>query len=305
MANVPIPICHRKGLLIEVEAISVEGGDLLDRSGNFAPLGSAPNILGRQAAGRVVETGAEVSGFVVGDRVVAVRPNGSYAEYFAAPAKTAWRIPNDLDPARAAAVPVAFGTAHDALTHYAGLASGETVLIQGGTGGVALAAIQLARSMGASLIAASGSSDDRLAQLIPFGLDVAINYKTADVASKAMGLTEGKGFDLVLDMIGGDTMQSSLLSLGRGGRLVAVGQASRAPVQVDIANIYNRGLRVSGLKLDIASERLRRSIDGLLQSCTTGRLTPVIDRTFPLENAAEAHAYVEGRNAFGRVILLP
>lgn len=303
--DVPLPACHRKGILIEVEAISVEGGDLLDRSGNFVPLGPPPNILGRQAAGRVIEVGAEVSGIAVGQRVVAVRPNGSHAEYFAAPAKTAWLIPDELDSVHAAAIPIAFGTAHDALTYYAGLVGGETVLIQGGTGGVALAAIQLARLLGARLIVATGSSDSRLAQLTPFGLDVGINYRTTDVVSKAMELTEGKGFDIVLDMVGGDTMQSSLLSLGRGGRLVAVGQASRAPLQVDLANVYNKGLRVSGLKLDIASDRLRAAIDWLLQACATGRLKPVIDRSFALDEAAAAHAHVESRNAFGRVILLP
>ena len=303
--DVPEPVCHRKGVLIRVEAISIEGGDLLDRSGNFAPLGAGPRVLGRQAAGEIVEVGAEVEGFEIGQRAVAVRPQGSHAALFAAPIRTTWAIPGGLSTIQAAAVPIAFGTAHEALFHYARMEPGEVVLVQAGAGGVGIAAIQIARRNGAGLILATGSSDERLARLKALGLDHAINYRDTDVAAEVMRLTGGKGADIVIDTVGGDTLQGSLMAMARGGRLVASGQASRARVVLDLANLYAMGVTLLGLKLDIASQRVHEAVAQLLEACGQGHYQVAVDRTFAMEEVAAAHAYIESRKAFGRVVLIP
>jgi len=301
--EVAVPTCHRKGILIGVEAVSVEGGDLLDRSGNFAPLAAEPLIIGRQAAGVILEVGDDAPGFKVGQRAVGVRPNGSHAEIFAAPARTSWLIPQALSTEMAAALPIAFATAHDALHHYGRLQAGETVLIQAGASGVGIAAIQLARTAGAGLILATGSSDERLARLRAFGLDHGINYRTANLAEEVARLTSGRGVDVLLETVGGDSMQASIDSMARGGRLVAIGQASRAPVLVDLKQIYARGIILSGFRLDIASDRIHGAVTAILAQAARGEVEVVLDRTFSLEDTAAAHAYVESRAAFGRVIL--
>jgi len=303
--DVPDPVCHRKGIVIRVEAVSVEGGDLLDRSGNLSAVDPCPHVVGRQAAGVVVEVGSEVEGFAVGQKAVAARPNGSHAELFAAPARTSWVIPDGLETFKAAAVPVAFGTAHEALFHFGQMQPGDTVLVQAGSSGVGLAAIQIARRAGAGRILATGSSDERLARLRPLGLNDAINYRRVDVAEEVRRLTDGKGVDIVIDTVGGDTMQGSIQSLAFRGRLVAAGQASRAPVNVDLARLYTQGLTVVGLKLDIAGPRVHGIIGDLLAGCARGDYQVFLDRSFPLSEAAAAHAYIENRSAFGRVLLIP
>jgi NADPH2:quinone reductase len=286
-------------------AISVEGGDLLDRSGNFAPLGSSPQVIGRQASGIVESVGEEAAGFSPGQRVVCVRPNGSHAELFAAPARTTWPIPDGLSFEEAAAIPIAFATAHDALHHFGLLSPGEAVLIQAGASGVGLAAIQLARLHGAGRILATGSDDTRLERLRAFGATDLINYRRSDPAGEVVRLTAGQGVNVLLDTVGGASLQASLASMARGGRLVAIGQASRAPLTVDLKPLYDKGIFLSGFKLDIASPRVRDTVREMLQAAASGILRVVIDRTFPLEDAALAHIHVESRRAFGRVVLVP
>ena len=303
--TVPDPVCHPKGVLIRVEAISIEGGDLLDRSGNFAPLGSEPLVMGRQAAGRIIEVADQVEGLEVGQRVVAVRPNGSNAEFFAAPARTVWPVPDRLDLIRAATVPIAFGTAHEALFHYAQLQRGETVLVHGGGGAVGQAAIQFARRHGAGLIIATGSDSARLASLDGLGLDQALNHQACDVAAEVLRLTDGPGAPVIVDAIGGPMMQALLSAAGRGGRIIAVGQASRQPVVVSLADLYRMGLTLKGLKLDIASSRVHAAITAALNGCAAGDYVVAVDRTYPLSEAAAAHRHIESRRAAGRTVLLP
>lgn len=303
--DVEPPLCHPKGMIVSTEAISVEGGDLLDRSGNFAALDTIPRVLGRQAAGTIIEMGTEVTGFHLGQKVVAVRPSGSYAELFAVVPRTCWVVPEGMDVMRAVAVPIAFGTAHDALFHYAGFQPGETLLVQAGASAVGIAALQIGRLHDAGMMLTTASSDERLAYARHFGVNHLINYQQTDVVEAVMRFTNGRGVDIVLDLVGGTTLQGSLRVIARGGRIVALGQASRVPALLDMTNFYHTGATIRGLKLDIASPRLHCSITSLLEDCARGTYEVIIDRVFSLSDAAEAHAHVESRSAIGRVILCP
>src|SRR3989337_982291 len=194
--DVPDPQCRAGGVLVEVMAISIEGGDVLNRAGGEMP--AKPHIVGYQCAGVVREVGPQVSDRTADQRGVAVMPFGSHASMAAVAAAQTWLVPDGLDIEAAAAVPVAWGTAHDCLFEFGLLQKGETVLIQAGSGGVGLAAIQLAKRAGATVLA-TASSDDKLGRLKEFGLDHGINYRTSDFAAEARRLTGGRGVALAVD----------------------------------------------------------------------------------------------------------
>src|SRR5476649_150766 len=180
--DVPDPHCASNGIVIKVEAVSIEGGDTLNRQGGA--LFTKPHIVGYQAAGEVVAVGAEVKEFKLGDKAVTTGFNGSHAELRAVAARTAWKIPKGCDVKLAAAVPVPFGTAHDCLFEFGRLKSGEIVLVQAGASGVGVAAIQLAARAGAAMVLATASSDARLERLKDLGLTHGINYSRDDVPSE-------------------------------------------------------------------------------------------------------------------------
>ena len=292
------------GIIIRVEAVSIEGGDTLNRQGG--PLITKPHIVGYQAAGEVVAVGAEVKEFKIGDKAVTTGFNGSHAELRAVAARTAWKIPKGCDVKLAAAVPVPFGTAHDCLFEFGRLKSGETVLVQAGASGVGVAAIQLAKRAGARVFA-TASSDERLERLKALGLDAGINYKTSDVVQSVMKLTDNKGVNLVVDSVGGSTLQGSILSLGYRGRVSMVGAAGREPMRVDVGSLMGGNRSLSGVFLgaEIATDRVHDMIQGLVNEVAAGTLKVLIDKTFPLSEAAAAHTYIESRKAVGRVLLLP
>jgi NADPH2:quinone reductase len=302
--DVPDPELHRKGLVIRVEAISIEGGDTLNRAGG--PMFGKPHIVGYQAAGEVIAIGEEVQGFSLGDKVATSGGYGSHAELRAVPARTAWKIPAGLDPRHASVMPVAFGTADDCLFEFGRLKAGETVLIQAGAGGVGLAAIQLAKRAGARVLA-TASSDERLERLKPYGLDEGINYKRDDVVKEVRRLTDNKGVNLVVDPVGGSTLQGSILSLAHRGRISLVGQAGREPSRVDVSPLMggNRSLTGVFLGAEMGTDRVHDNIQRLIDEAARGELKVVIDREFPLSEAAAAHAYIESRQAVGRVLLIP
>lgn len=302
--DVPDPEVHPRGVLVEVEAISIEGGDTLHRL--RGPLPRVPHVVGYQCAGTIREVGAEVEDRHEGQRVVATMPHGSHAELASVPAGSTWPIPDALTTQTAACVPIPFGTAHDCLFEFGHLAAGETVLVQAGAGGVGLAAIQLAARAGATVLA-TASSDDKLARLADHGLDHGINYATSDVAAEARRLTDDRGVDLVVDSVG-TTLPGSIQALAYRGRISYVGNAGRDSTRIDVAPLMARNLRLQGVFLGgelAAGDRARHMIAGLIDDVAAGELTVVIDRTFPLAEAAAAHAYLEDRRAFGRVVLLP
>ncbi|MCK5911356.1 MAG: zinc-binding alcohol dehydrogenase family protein [Caulobacter sp.] len=302
--DVPDPVCHPQGVVIRVEAVSIEGGDTLNRGGG--QMAGSPHIVGYQAAGEIVEVGAEVSHLKVGQKVVTVNAFGSHAELRAVPARNAWPIPDGFDIQKASAIPVPFGTAHECLFGAGRLKAGETVLVQAGAGAVGLAAIQLAKKAGAAVLA-SASSDARLERLKAFGMDHGINYSRDDLVEQVMGLTGGKGVDLVVDPVGGATLAGSLGALGYRGRVSLVGNAGREPMKVDVSSLMagNRSLTGVFLGAEIMTDRVHDMIQDLIEQAARGELKVLIDRTFPLSEAAAAHAYIESRQAVGGVLLIP
>ncbi len=291
-------------VLIEVEAISIEGGDTLNRLGG--EMAGVPHIVGYQCAGTIRELGAKVSDRQVGQRVVASMAYGSHAELVAVPAASTWPVPEDADLVAAACVPIAFGTADDCLFEFGGLSAGETVLIQAGAGGVGIAAIQLAKRAGATVLA-TASSSEKLERLKEYGLDHGINYVEQDFADVARELTGGQGVNLVLDSVG-STMPGSIRSLAYRGRISLVGNAGRDQKPVDLSPLMFGNQSVHGVFLGMELLTGRRAYDNiarLIAEVAAGDLQVVVDRTFPLAEAAAAHAYLEDRRAFGRVVLVP
>jgi len=303
--DVPDPQCHPKGIVIRVEAVSIEGGDTLNRF--RGALMTKPHVVGYQAAGEVIEVGSEVDGFKVGDKACTTGAFGSHAELRAVPARTAWKVPAGLDVKHAAVIPVTFGTADDCLFEFGRMKKGEVVLVQAGASGVGVAAIQLAARAGASMVLATASSDARLERLKDFGLTHGINYRTHDVVQEVMRLTDKKGADVIVDSVGGPTLQSSILSLAYRGRVSMVGQAGREPMTVDVGSMMGGNRTLSGVFLgaEIMTDRVHDNIQRLIDDVARGELKVLIDRTFPLSEAAEAHRYIESRQAVGRVLLIP
>ena len=302
--DVPDPVCHPKGVIIRVLAVSIEGGDTLNRW--RGPLVTRPHIVGYQASGEIVEVGSEVTHLRVGQKVATVDGFGSHAELRPVPARNCWPIPDSLDPRHAAVIPVAFGTAHDCLFEFGRLKAGETVLVQAGASGVGLAAIQLAKRAGARVLA-TASSDARLEKLKAYGLDHGINYTKDAVPEAVMKFTDNKGVNLVVDSVGGPTLQGSIQSLGYRGRVSMVGQAGREPMVVDVGSLMGGNRSLSGVFLgaEIMTDRAHDMIQGLIEDAAKGDIKVVIDREFPLSEAAAAHAYIESRQAVGRVLLIP
>ncbi len=302
--DVPDPVCGPGEVMMRVEAISIEGGDTLNRAGGEMP--AVPHVVGYQCAGEVVEVGRDVADRSVGQRVVATMLWGSHAELAAVPSMLTWPIPDGADVIAAACVPVAFGTADDCLFEFGHLKSGETVLIQAGASGVGVAAIQLAKRAGATVIA-TASSDARLEPLRDLGLDHGVNYSDPHWVDGVRALTGGRGVDLVVDSVGGAVLAGSVRSLAYRGRAISVGNAGRDRRPLDISMLAMGNQSITGVFLgaEIATPRAQAMIGRLIDDVASGALRVVVDRTFPLAQAADAHAYVESRRAVGRVVLVP
>jgi len=302
--DVPDPACDPSGIVIRVEAVSIEGGDTLNRAGGA--LASRPHVVGYQAAGEILEVGREVRGLGVGDKVTTVHVHGSHAERRAVPARNAWRVPAGADVREAAAVPIPFGTADECLFEFGRLRAGETVLVQAGASGVGIAAIQLAKRAGATVIA-TASSEAKLERLRAFGMDHGIDYRTRDLVAEVKRLTNGRGVNLVVDPVGGTTLQQSLASLAYRGRVSLVGRAGRENVKHDVTSLMAGNQSLTGVFLgaEIVTDRVHDMIQRHVDDVAKGALRVAIDSTFPLREAAAAHRHIESRQAFGRVLLIP
>jgi NADPH2:quinone reductase len=296
--DVPDPSPGPGEVLVRVEAISIEGGDTLNRLGG--DIAQAPHIVGYQCAGTVIGAGEGVAGLAEGDRVVTVGLDGSHAELRAVGEPFCWRIPAGLTTEEAACVPVPFGTADDCLFEFGRLQTGAC--------GVGIAAIQLAKRAGATVLA-TASSRDRLERLVPLGLDHGIDYTTEDFVEAVRRLTGGSGADVIVDSVGGSTLQKSLHCLAYRGRCISFGDAGREqPDKLDISTLRANNQTLVGYFLGaelFLGPRAHGMIAVHLNDIAAGLLQVVIDRRYPLEQAADAHAYIESRQAFGRVVLVP
>lgn len=302
--ELPDPEIGDDTVLIRTEAISIEGGDLLNRL--ISPPATVPFIPGYQAAGTVVAVGKGVTLFAPGQRVVAFNWNGSHAELFAAPEHYTYAIPDLLDTMLAAAAPIAFGTAHDALITYGELQPGETVLIQGAAGGVGIAAVQIAKKAGAVVVGTS-SSRERLEALREFGLDHGIDYREEDIAERCMEITGGKGVDLALDLAGGKGKDLLVKALRPHGRYGAIGASTGEIPSFSFFELIGERLNVYGVSLgqEMHTQRVRDMVDSVLQRLVDGAYRMPIDKVFALADADAAHRHVAGGHPFGRVLLKP
>ena len=298
------PVCFPGGVLIQVEAVSIEGGDTLNRLGGEMP--AVPHIVGYQCAGTIIEVGDGVTDREVGQRVVASSFYGSHAEKFATLAMMTWPIPDDADLVACACVPIAFGTASDCLFEFGRLQAGETVLIQAGAGGVGTAAIQLAKRAGATVLA-TASSPERLERLSELGMDHGIDYTKDGWVDEVRKVAGGWGVNVVVESVGGKILDGSIACLAPRGRAISVGSAGRDPQLLDISNLApgNRSLTGVFFGAEIGTERVQKLITDLIADVASGALKVVLDRTFPLSEAAAAHEYIESRQAVGRVVLVP
>jgi NADPH:quinone reductase-like Zn-dependent oxidoreductase len=304
---------------IRVRAAGVNFADILARIGLYPDAPQPPVVVGYEVAGVVDAVGSGVTSPHEGDRVVALTRFGGYADYVVVPASQAFRFPDGLSDAEAAAVPVTYLTAALALYRMAALTCGETVLVHNAGGGLGIAATQLARLRRATVIGtASAHKHDALRS---FGVDHAIDYRHADVEKEVKRLTKGRGVDVILDPIGGASFGASYRMLAPLGRMVMLGISSMsgekrnawrvlrswwAMKSFDPLSLINRNRGVYGLNIGhLWDERrqLQPLMDLMLAELSAGRLVPIVARTFPLERVADAHRFIQARSNIGKVVL--
>ncbi len=320
MRERPDPSPGEGQIRIRVRAAGVNFADILARLGLYPDAPKPPLVVGYEVAGTIDQIGRAVTGFSDGDRVVALTQFGGYADTVVVDAARAFHFPDALSDAEAAAFPVNYLTAALALYRMAALAPRETVLVHNAGGGVGVAAIQLARLRRATVIGtASAGKHDALRS---FGVDHAIDYRHADVTAEVMKLTRGRGVDVILDPIGGDSFTASYRMLAPLGRLIVFGLSAAAPGErrsfwraarawlatprFDPLSLINRNHGVFGLHVGhLWSERpqIAPLIEMLVSELRAERLTPVVARTFPLERAADAHRFIQSRANIGKVVL--
>ncbi|NYF30619.1 zinc-binding alcohol dehydrogenase family protein [Sphingopyxis sp. JAI108] len=303
LVDAPDPDVAPGEVLIRVEAISIEGGDLISR--HSTPPRAPGHILGYAAAGTVLAVGDDVMDRKVGDRVTSWNLEGSHAELRAVPWRQTWLLPPDVGVAQAAAIPIGFGTAHYCLFTRGGLSKPSSVLVQGAAGGVGIAAVQLARAAGANVIAVA-RGEDRAKKLAELGASRIIDPSVEPVAAAVREVTGERGVDLVIDPVG-STLATSLDVLRDEGTLVAVGNAGGASLTADLWPAVQRNQSIHGVFMGPLLTRpvVRDAVDTMLADLSKNRLVVPIDRRFPLSEAAAAHRYAENERVFGRIILIP
>ncbi|HTE83622.1 MAG TPA: NAD(P)H-quinone oxidoreductase [Dehalococcoidia bacterium] len=301
--DVPKPVPGPGEVLIRVRAAGINRGDLGRRAGVYRGGGELPLIVGWDIAGDIEALGPNVSGPQQGARVAARIPQGGYAELAVAPAAWAIPIPDGVSYEQAASLPVAYLTSWFALKHHGSLKAGESCLVQAGASGVGVAGIQIARGTGARVFATAGT-EEKVALARRLGAEVAINYSTDDFVQVVMDQTRGRGVDVVLESVGGDVLTRSVEALAPFGRLVCVGNSSRQPAPADLTQLLTKRISLFGFYLG-AEQGTGAALSELLDLVSTGRIEAVIDRTFPLSAAAEAHRYVGSRSNLGKVLLIP
>ncbi len=307
LAERPVPALKPGELLIRVHAAGINRPDVFQRLGQYAPPPGAYDLPGLEVAGEVV--GGELAGspFKLGDMVCALVQGGGYAEYCAAPFEQCLPMPKGLSALEAAALPENYFTVWSNVFDRAGLAAGETLLVQGGSSGIGVTAIQIAAALGHRVFATAGS-DDKCRACEALGAERAINYRSEDFAEVAKALTGGRGVDVILDMVGGDYVQREITCLADDGRIALIALLGGAKANIDLGQILRRRLSISGstlrprpvaFKAAIAAQ-LRATVWPLLEA---GKIKPVIYQTFPLAQAAEAHALMESSAHVGKIML--
>jgi NADPH2:quinone reductase len=309
VAETADPKCGPGMVRIAVKASGVNFPDILMTEGKYQVKPDLPFIPGLEVAGDVIECGAGVDHLHIGARVLAfARFGGGHAEQIVLPAEIVTPIPPSMDYVTAAAFFVAYGTAHFALAHRGGLQAGETVLVLGAAGGVGLAAIEVAKMLGARVIAAAGS-EQKLALARAHGADETINYRSDNLRGQVLALTDQNGVDVVFDPVGGDAFSQSVRCIGWQGRILVVGFASGDIPKVATNMILVKNFSVVGVVFGEHSFRYpsdsRQRMMALLAAYDAAKLTPKVMQTFPLDDAQEALGMLGSRQVMGKLVLTP
>ncbi len=303
----PLPVPGPGDVLIRVHAAGVNRPDVLQRKGRYPMPPGAPTIPGLEVAGEIVGVGDGVHRWQGGERVTALLSGGGYAEYAAAPEGQCLPIPGTLTMVEAASLPETHFTVWKNLIEGAKLRSGETALVHGGTSGIGVTAIQVGRAMGARIIVTVGSAAKAQAAL-KLGAEAAIDYSAQDFVAEVERLTQGRGVDIVLDMISADYVPRNLQCLAPGGRHVSIATQHGPKAEVDIALVMRKGLALTGSMLRPQPIAIKAAIARSLERevwplFASGGVRPVIDRTYTLEQAADAHARMEASTHVGKIVL--
>jgi putative PIG3 family NAD(P)H quinone oxidoreductase len=303
----PVPRPGKGEVLLKVAAAGVNRPDVLQRRGLYPPPPGAPDILGLEVAGEVIEAGKGAEQ-LVGQKLCALVAGGGYAEYCVAPAGTCLPVPEGLTLVEAAAIPETLFTVWSNLFERGFAADGDTVLVHGGTSGIGTMAISLCRLFGVTVIVTCGS-DAKCRRAEELGADSAINYRTQDFVEAVKALTDGRGVHVVLDMVGGDYVPRNLACLADDGRHVSIAFQRGANAEIAIAEVMRRRLTLTGSTLrprsvefkTMVADEIARTVWPYVEG---GRLKPVVDSTFPLAEAGKAHARMESGEHIGKIVLV-
>jgi NADPH:quinone reductase len=307
-AERPAPAPKANEILVKVAAAGVNRPDVAQRQGNYAPPPDASDLPGLEVAGEVAACGADVKMWKPGDQVCALVHGGGYAEYCVTPEVQALPVPKGLSMVEAASLPETFFTVYSNVYDRGRLAPGESLLVQGGSSGIGVTAIQMAHAMGNRVFATAGS-DEKVAACTKLGAEKAINYKTQDFVAEIKAATGGKGVDVVLDMVGGSYVPRELKCIAEDGRLVFIATLGGAKTEIEIFEVMRKRITISGSTLrprpvafkGAIAKSLREKIWPLIEA---GRIKPVIYKTFPLAQAAEAHRLMETSTHIGKIVLV-
>ena len=309
LREIPAPVPGPEDLLVAVHASALNRADIMQRLGSYPQPGPKPafEVPGLEFAGEVTAIGERVEGFAPGNRVMGLLAGGGYSEQVVVHQRVAMKVPANLSWHEAGATPEVYITAHDALRQ-CDLVAGESVLVHAVGSGVGVAAIQIAKVMGASFVVGTAGSDEKLARAKELGLDLGINYHTQDFADEVAKATGGRGIDVILDVVGAEYWDRNLRSFAPKGRMVLVGLMSGASTQANIGLLLMKRASVRGTTLRArpleekatATKAFEKSV---LPHMADGRVKVIIDRVFPLAAAGEAQVYLESNANFGKVVL--
>jgi NADPH:quinone reductase len=294
-------------VLVKIAAAGVNRPDVMQRQGLYPPPPGASDIPGLEIAGEVVALGAGVTRYRIGDKVTALVVGGGYAEYCPVPESNALPVPAGLSMVEAAAIPETFFTVWHNVFERGALKGGETLLVHGGSSGIGTTAIMLAKSFGARVIVTAGSAD-KCEACIKLGADRAINYKTEDFVAETKAATGGKGADLILDMVGGDYIERNYEAAAIEGRIVQIAFQASPKATVDFRRIMLKRLTHTGSTLRARAVADKAAIARAVEEkawplIASGKVKPLIYKTFPLREAAASHALMESSEHIGKIVL--
>jgi NADPH2:quinone reductase len=306
-AERPAPAPKADEILVKVAAAGVNRPDVLQRMGKYPVPPDASDLPGLEIAGEVSALGSAVKTFKVGDKVCALVHGGGYAEYCVAPEVQALPIPKGLSATEAASLPETFFTVWSNVYDRARLAPGESLLVQGGSSGIGVTAIQMAAALGNRVFATAGS-DEKVAACVKLGAEKGINYRTQDFLEEIKAATGGKGVNVILDMVGGNYVPRELKCLAEEGRIVFIASLGGAKAEIDIFEIQRRRLVITGSTLRprpvaFKGQIARRLEEVIWPLIEAGKIKPVVYKTFPLAQASEAHRLMESSQHIGKIVL--